>query len=554
MNLYRAALLALLSFVGRVMAAPDTPVPWTQARIDAVVRVQVSYPGYSKPSVSTGFISASPGRYYVVMATHALANVHPANGDYVPPGTAGASEECVPIEGATITLTRGEGSLETLIHDNCVIHRGWDVSLVPIVARQGGYPSLRMVARKLRKYDRVYVAGYANGYSSLDTVGNGLVSQFTDPPDELAVAHLATTQGMSGGPYLASDGAVVGFHRGGLPYNQDFAHFTRVEKVRPDLEPVVGPIEIDVSEHAPSPSLAEFAVGQARVGSLFTLAHIRRPSDRFDAWEAFQARTITKDERKVLSRLTYEAITASADPTPALMQAASVGDRVSLARYILEGASEKMASCWSEDVQIAGGLLACDGKSMFLKGAREGSPINPTLIVLHSTESYGLSAAIEILANPSSSSGASVHFVIDRDGAIVQLVRTTSAASHARGEWHGVQDINQHSIGVEFVNAGRLIRREDGRFARGSNIVPENEVIAINKDGVVTYWHRYTAAQLRSAEALVKALVAAHSINDVVGHCNVSPARVDPGPAFPLQGFVETTFGQTVPSCQPQSR
>lgn len=74
------------------------------------------------------------------------------------------------------------------------------------------------------------------------------------------------------------------------------------------------------------------------------------------------------------------------------------------------------------------------------------------LVVVHCTELPDLAVARiwgEKLVHPSSRTGNSGHFYIDRDGAIEQWVPLNRVAHHVRGH-------NNNSIGIELVNTGRF--------------------------------------------------------------------------------------------------
>jgi N-acetyl-anhydromuramoyl-L-alanine amidase len=95
----------------------------------------------------------------------------------------------------------------------------------------------------------------------------------------------------------------------------------------------------------------------------------------------------------------------------------------------------------------------------------------------------------------------SSHFLIRRDGALLQFVPTVKRAWHAgTSSWRGRARCNDFSIGIEL---------------EGTDATP------------------YAAAQYATLARLLKALAKRHPIADVVGHSDVSPGRkTDPGPAF----------------------
>jgi len=95
----------------------------------------------------------------------------------------------------------------------------------------------------------------------------------------------------------------------------------------------------------------------------------------------------------------------------------------------------------------------------------------------------------------------SAHFLIRRDGALVQFVPCGERAWHAgASSWRGCGRCNDFSVGVEL---------------EGSDDV------------------RYTAPQYTMLARLVKALGRRYPIADVAGHSDIAPGRkTDPGPAF----------------------
>ena len=134
----------------------------------------------------------------------------------------------------------------------------------------------------------------------------------------------------------------------------------------------------------------------------------------------------------------------------------------------------------------------------------------PSFIIIHYTETRTLEDAEDyFLGRTAHPSGGrvSAHYMIDRDGAVIQYVDEDKRAWHAGlAHWRGIEDINSHSIGIELVNPGR-------------------------KYGYTTF----TAAQMASLVRLCRAIMARHSITPhrVLGHSDVAPARKkDPGELF----------------------
>lgn len=162
--------------------------------------------------------------------------------------------------------------------------------------------------------------------------------------------------------------------------------------------------------------------------------------------------------------------------------------------------------------------------------------IKPKVILLHNSGTDNLGATIRGYQKY----GVSVHFMIDRDGKIVQLVSTDQHASHAgKSHWKGLSGLNSHSIGITLINFGQM-RSAGGNRWRYPNgeMAPDDDVIVeahkfTPKD--VTGWQRYSDQQIDALARLIQALRKRYDIqlDMIVGHDDVSPLRkVDPGPAL----------------------
>lgn len=95
----------------------------------------------------------------------------------------------------------------------------------------------------------------------------------------------------------------------------------------------------------------------------------------------------------------------------------------------------------------------------------------------------------------------SAHFLIRRDGGLLQFVPCARRAWHAgESSWKGRSRCNDFSIGIELEGTGE---------------------------------QPYTAPQYRRLAALTRALRARYPIRDIVGHSDIAPGRkTDPGPSF----------------------
>ncbi|MCG2583419.1 1,6-anhydro-N-acetylmuramyl-L-alanine amidase AmpD [Massilia sp. TS11] len=112
---------------------------------------------------------------------------------------------------------------------------------------------------------------------------------------------------------------------------------------------------------------------------------------------------------------------------------------------------------------------------------------------------------VDFTADPSFESlrglTVSAHFLVRRDGRIIQFVPTALSAWHAGVSSHrGREACNGFSVGIEM---------------EGSDFVP------------------FTPAQYTALASLTAALLAAHPISAIAGHQHIAPGRkTDPGPYF----------------------
>ncbi|MDH5824114.1 N-acetylmuramoyl-L-alanine amidase [Luteimonas sp. RD2P54] len=152
------------------------------------------------------------------------------------------------------------------------------------------------------------------------------------------------------------------------------------------------------------------------------------------------------------------------------------------------------------------------------------------LVVIHCTELPDLAAARqygERVLYPEAGTGASGHWYVDRDGAIVEYVPAERIAHHVRG-W------NHRSVGIELVNRGRFPHWYDSRHQ------------AMEEP--------YPAAQLDAlAELLLHLRRSLPALRLIAGHEDLDTERVaasddptldvarkcDPGPLFPWARLLE---------------
>ncbi len=107
----------------------------------------------------------------------------------------------------------------------------------------------------------------------------------------------------------------------------------------------------------------------------------------------------------------------------------------------------------------------------------------------------------------------SAHFLVRRDGEILQFVPCAKRAWHAGAScWQGLTGCNDFSIGIEL---------------EGSDSVP------------------FSAAQYVALGRLTLALRAVYPIRGIAGHSDIAPQRkTDPGPCFDWLHYLSTVCPQ----------
>jgi N-acetylmuramoyl-L-alanine amidase len=162
----------------------------------------------------------------------------------------------------------------------------------------------------------------------------------------------------------------------------------------------------------------------------------------------------------------------------------------------------------------------------------------PHAIVLHYTDGGSLDGVISTFR---AAYGTSAHYIIDRNGAVVQMVPENLAAFHVSCTGNRsncvpscpicdsidgrlVEPYTQ-SIGIELVNDGKV----DPNVFKGP--IYEDYLMAFG----YRYWEDYTQAQIDALRVLVMDIRARYNIpwDMVLGHYRIN-AKADPGPALNL--------------------
>lgn len=206
---------------------------------------------------------------------------------------------------------------------------------------------------------------------------------------------------------------------------------------------------------------------------------------------------------------------------------------------------------------ISGDILRLDGrrveqvKSIFTSG---NFAATPKIAVIHFTAGASARSSADWFRNPANP-GSSAHVVIERDGTIIQCVAFGTVAQHAgRSRWRTLAGteligLNRASFGIELANWGDLRKMGNG-WASHTGVPIANPVLAVHRNGnpdgsrTPIGWEPFPRAQIETAAALARAMVASFGIDEIVGHDDVSPVRKsDPGPAFDMGRFRAMVFG-----------
>lgn len=212
------------------------------------------------------------------------------------------------------------------------------------------------------------------------------------------------------------------------------------------------------------------------------------------------------------------------------------------------------------------------------------------LIVLHFTVGYSAEGSAKFLADmlknkdgSTMRSKASSHFVVSRNGGILQLASLEERCWHAGSKtgssrWRGMP-VNPISIGIEMANLGPLFlkngkwvdywgRRFDkpvypnpyplGDDARSKIIKDWCKRVGVNPPKTTNgapfeglAWEPFTSWQVQSVEWLCETLAALYPVlryqdekdgeqSRIAAHSDVDPGRkLDSGPAFQIQNLRE---------------
>lgn len=201
-------------------------------------------------------------------------------------------------------------------------------------------------------------------------------------------------------------------------------------------------------------------------------------------------------------------------------------------------------------------LYEDEGKQVeFIKSPHTAGELEPKFIIIHYTEGQTVDGTIDWML--AADSYCSSHFIVGKDGRVVQMVPLDKQALHTGpSSWKEYKGMAPYSIGVELDNPGPIVQVEGGWISLfGTKYGEEKAIKEPHKHGgAYVAWHPYPEAQIEKAVNLCQALVQEYEIEEVLGHDDISPKRKwDPGPAFPMDEFRERVFGHEK-KCDKQPR
>ena len=137
-------------------------------------------------------------------------------------------------------------------------------------------------------------------------------------------------------------------------------------------------------------------------------------------------------------------------------------------------------------------------------------------VIIHYTGMQSEIESIKRLKNPKFK--VSCHYLVNRRGKIIQMVKDKNIAWHAgKSMWKQFKNLNKNSIGIELVNRGH-------QFG----------------------YQNFSSNQIKSLIKLCKDLKKKYSIKkeDFLGHSDIAPLRkTDPGEKFPWKKLSTHNIG-----------
>ncbi len=195
-------------------------------------------------------------------------------------------------------------------------------------------------------------------------------------------------------------------------------------------------------------------------------------------------------------------------------------------------------------LKLSKGALGKNSRVKFVWSDKHSGKRQQTLAIIVGFTTAPYPATINSITSTKFKS--SVHFIIEKDGTITQLINTDDIAWYTgRSEYNNLKNLNNLSIGISLVNSGPLKEekeKEDYKSWYGNRLSKEKVIKATHRnEKIPRYWEIYPQSQIEATYNLCRLLKEQYpEIKYLLGQDEVSAGRkLDPGPAFPLKQLRE---------------
>jgi N-acetylmuramoyl-L-alanine amidase len=161
-----------------------------------------------------------------------------------------------------------------------------------------------------------------------------------------------------------------------------------------------------------------------------------------------------------------------------------------------------------------------------------GKSQNPALLVIHYSVTDTVAQAVSAL----NAAGLGYHILIEKDGKAFQTRPLNQTAAHpGLSNWKAAggvtlgNSVQVGSIGICLMNKGYDFKKSPHTAGK---------LIYNPDDASMQEWESYPKAQVDSCASIVKEIVAAYPIAEIVGHHDIAiMGKFDPGPLFNLEAL-----------------
>ena len=176
---------------------------------------------------------------------------------------------------------------------------------------------------------------------------------------------------------------------------------------------------------------------------------------------------------------------------------------------------QKKARDFAREYQQIPAVMNTDDSTLLINrwvGTTNFNIRKPNFVIIHHTAQDSTEQTLHTFTLPRTS--VSSHYVIGRDGEVVQMLNDYFRAWHAgMGKWGHNTDLNSSSIGIEMDN-------------NGSDPYPEKQITSLLN----------LLARLKEDYGI--------PTTNFIGHLDLAPSRkVDPSPHFPWKTLADNGFG-----------